>query len=266
MWISTSILSKNLSISLTTDRELRLSHSAKPLMTCSESGTGVSAVNARAEITEFIDGAKRDLGAVAECSGRVLYSSVDTLCPGRIYTLGINPGLDPYGLDYRTIRASLDDLPNYRKSAYRDESWDLGVPAGSDPLQQNWCWLMTQLGFNLDTVCASNIVFARTRGGIEARRYVAACWPVHERILRVVQPRYILAFGKLPLETITPRLRNLGLVDTFPARHQNWTCAVFSGEYDGRSVKVLGVPHLGRRYAYCPPLPMDVKRLARLID
>jgi hypothetical protein len=221
-------------------------------------------VNSGAEILKFVAAAKTDLGRLTDCSGRVMYSSVETLRPGPLYTLGINPGLDPSGLDCASVGASLDELPTSHKNSYR-ECWDRGALAGSDPLQRNFRWLVEQLGFDLDAVCSSNIVFPRSRTASEAKKFVGACWPVHERILSIVQPKYILAFGKLPIRTLQKRFQNVQLLDSFPANHQRWTCQVFRGVFLGRGITVLGVPHLGRRYSYGPPLPMDVQRLARFI-
>jgi hypothetical protein len=218
----------------------------------------------RAEVLRFIEGAKQDLGSLADRSGRVMYSSVETLRPGRLYTLGINPGADDDHLDCDSIRQSLDDLPNSYKSSYR-MSWDRNRPEGSDPLQVNWIWLIEKLGFHANSVCASNIIFPRSRNapkGREAEMLANGCWPVHERILRIVQPRFILAFGETPRNVLRNRLRLVEqLAEPFSANRLKFTCEVFRGEFDTHGITVIGVPHLGRRYCSTPPLPLDVQRL-----
>jgi hypothetical protein len=200
------------------------------------------------ELDQFICQAKDDLDEILGLGGRILYSSVETLQPGDLYLIGLNPGADPDGLDFRNIEESLDQLPNQQKNTYLDDAWDSGSLPGSDKLQRRVAWLLEALGFEPRRVCASNLIFARSRDERSARypEYADVCWPVHERILKIVQPRAILCFGKpfdylVRIARVEPRT-----IATFRSGHGNWQCKAARAMVAQRWLNVIGVPHLSR--------------------
>ena len=114
------------------------------------------------DISKFVATARRQLAPILDRSGNILYSSVETLRPGAIYLLGLNPGGDPRRLSWQTVRKTLDALPKQVKNEYLDVSWE-GRPPGASKLQRRVRRLAEMLGLDLRAVCAANLIFVRSR-------------------------------------------------------------------------------------------------------
>ena len=87
-----------------------------------------------------------------------IYSSHNTLSPGDIYLLGLNPG----GKGYISIDKHLNDLLTKGTNSYLDEEWENGISKwskGDAPLQKRVIYLIESLGYNVRDVCASNLIF-----------------------------------------------------------------------------------------------------------
>jgi hypothetical protein len=195
------------------------------------------------ELADFISDAKRSLSQVLHRLGGVLYSAADTLSQGDIYVLGLNPGGD----DGPTIAQDLDALTTKKDNCYLDESWgtkNRRYPAGQHPLQQRLKWLIDALGYDLRRVCASNLIFIKSRdaGGVHYPGDADLCWPVHERILRVVRPKVILTFGKSPYAYLLQRLAASD--HAMSSGHGSWKCRGFETKMTNRRLFVAGIPHL----------------------
>ena len=177
-------------------------------------------------------------------SGRVLYSAVDTLRPGPLYVLGLNPGGRPLG-HAGLLGDDIAKFPSKQDNAYLDESWR-SFSTGQAPLQKRLKWLVEQLGYNLRNACASNLIFLRSTdaSGCQYSRSAPACWPIHELILERVQPKLILVFGNSgvsPFQFLRERYRPTS-IESFESGHGSWRCLGFRAE--GRAV--IGLPHLSR--------------------
>jgi hypothetical protein len=207
-------------------------------------------------VTDFVREAEVQLSSLLSESGKVLYSAASTLKQGDIYVLGFNPGGDPAHSDSRSIGESLYGLPSKMSNDYFDESWarPTGKPfrPGSHPLQRNLRVLFDSLGRNLQSVCASNLIFVRSKKAAEVQylEYAGRCWSVHELILDIVKPRTILAFGNSTWSTFSYLYEKLGQgvtqAEPFPSGHGNWVLKAFQGRYKGAPVSVIGLPHLSR--------------------
>jgi hypothetical protein len=199
------------------------------------------------ELDDFIRAVKGDLAQVLDRSGRVLYSSVDTLKPGDLYLLGLNPGPDRDGIDGRDIAENLERLPRESTNCYLDGCWDPGRP-GQDKLQRRVVWLLDSLGYDPRGICASNLIFMRSAGEHDCGYPQSAdiCWPVHRRILSIVKPKMILCFGGLPFEYLLHLPGGVAAVETFPSGHFTWQCRAALKQVAGRWVAIVSVPHLSR--------------------
>lgn len=204
------------------------------------------------------------LAPIADRSGRVLYSAAATLQPAPLYLLGLNPGGDP-ARQTETVGDALRALPDRTANAYLDESWK-GCEPGQAPIQRRVHWLLHELGCETQQVCASNLIFVRSRSASGCGYPVTAdlCWPVHEAILRIVQPRLILAFGNSgvsPFGYLHSRFRP-ERVEAVAAGHGNWRCLGFTLPNETR---VVGVPHLSRyaidRYPHAAAWIRDYTRI-----
>jgi hypothetical protein len=190
--------------------------------------------------------ARVQLEPILDLSGKILYSSVDTLKPGRVYLLGHNPGGSPLTKASQTIRLCLDALPQKVTNDYFDESWK-NRPVGTSFLQLRVKWLLQQLGLNPREVAASNLIFPRSVAVAESQfaKLSEICWPVHERILDIVTPALVIVFGnsgQSPYAFMRRRF-NPSSETAVPSGHGTWTCRTF--RVTGR-FRVVGLPHLSR--------------------
>jgi hypothetical protein len=197
-------------------------------------------------VVAVVQTAEEKLGRLLEESGTILYSSSATLTRGKYYFLGINPGGPAEGTS--TIQNSLDNLKTQTENAYVHESWcrhgECKQCVGRHPLQQNYRALFDGVGEDLESVCASNLIFKRSKGEKDAGGWKTAqdCWPVHMQIIEIVQPRAIITFGKLPFDFIHQELEGAAL-ELEQAGHGSWTWRRSTLQ---QGQKLIGLPHLSR--------------------
>jgi hypothetical protein len=177
-------------------------------------------------VAAVVQKAELYLRQILDQSGTILYSSCATLKPGKYYFLGLNPGGGDAGT--KTIERALGNLGALTENAYLDEDWGSGARrygVGGHPLQQNYQYLFSMLGEELDSVCASNLIFRRSisEKGARYAELVDRCWQVHEAILKIVRPSAIITFGRQPFDFIKTKRHG----DDRPAQnsgHGKWTC------------------------------------------
>ncbi len=201
-------------------------------------------------IDNFVAAAEAQLEPLLDLSGEVLFSAAHTLREGDIYICGLNPGGDD-APHHHTIREDLERLPHKSSNNYLDESWrqrGRRYSQGAAPLQCRLRWLIEALGYDLREVCASNLIFARSRGeaGSGYPEYAQICWPVHERILRIVRPKMIMVYGKPPFEFLCQRSMRLSPIDSIWSGRDTWKCRAFRAKVAAQEVIVIGLPHLSR--------------------
>lgn len=189
--------------------------------------------------------ARGQLASIAHRSGRVLYSATDTLRPGAIYVLGLNPGGRP-DRPLGTVGEAIESLTTQSGNAYLDESWK-GCAPGAAPIQRRVRWLLEALGQNPRAVCASNLIFLRSRdaSGCEYPQAADLCRPVHAAILSIVQPRLILAFGHSRISPFAylKHICQPPSIESVAAGHGTWQCLGFTAR---EGIRVVGLPHLSR--------------------
>ncbi|MCU1309763.1 MAG: hypothetical protein JWO20_888 [Candidatus Angelobacter sp.] len=143
---------------------------------------------------------QNQLGTKISMSGRILLSPLSSLREGPLYLVGLNPGRKANNpkSEEATIDQSLTHLRGMKCHPYLCESWNAGQLPGSDALQLRARWFCSQLGLDIETVCASNLVFMRSdgEGSSKWRDYAERCWGVHLHILQRVQPTAIILFQR----------------------------------------------------------------------
>jgi hypothetical protein len=213
----------------------------------------------------FLKQTRLILKPILDHSGAVLYSSFQTLRPGRIYILGLNPGGD----NGHSIRKCLDSLPYYDENSYMDEDWSTEkrhYDVGGHPLQQHLKWLIENLGYDLKNVCASNLIFTRSSGqwGADYPIHADLCWKVHELIIELVKPDVLIVFGNGSISPYDYLLRkhyghtgSWPRIQTIESGHSNWKCKSFSMRLDDNRFTVVGLPHLSRYSVENKPWVLD---------
>lgn len=184
-------------------------------------------------------------------SGKILYSSVETLKKGDIYFLGYNPGGE---IDY-PVKRDLQELPHRVINAYLDEEWVNRIkkyPNGEHPLQINCSYLIRALGYEPREVFCTNLIFVRSRSQ-ELNNYNLwsdICWDVHREFIKIVDPKYFIVFGNSnisPFRYIKEKY-SLSISDSIFSGHGNWYCYSCFGSIEGKERLLIGLPHLSRYY------------------
>ncbi len=124
----------------------------------------------------------------------------------------------------------------------------LGV-RGEAPLQKRICWLLESLKLHPRKVCASNLIFFQSRRVKDISYYDLAerCWPIHEAIIEIVQPKLIIAFGNSVLSPYGYLHTMLGGKEEYVSSgHGKWNVKGFQSNINGKLVYVAGLPHLSR--------------------
>lgn len=176
-------------------------------------------------------------------AGTILYSSHETIRPGNIYLIGLNPG----GRESdKSLRGNIGHMLCETENAYLDQAWG-GAAKGKAPLQRRVQWVLEKLDTNPRDVLATNLIFQQTsnRTGITPDM-ARQCWPIHEALLKIVQPSLIVAFGNSGLSPYNHIYSLYG--DTQQeyqlAGHGDWNLKRFQTSIDGRPTTVIGLPHL----------------------
>ena len=192
--------------------------------------------------------ARKNLAEFLDRPGSILYSGHETLKSGDVYLLGFNPG----GAGGKSLKASIDSMLSNESNAYLDESWENLSGSwgnGEAPLQKRICWVLASLELNPREVCASNLIFIQSRRASDISYSLLAelCWPIHEAIISVVQPKLIIAFGNSNVSAYGYLHAMLGGIEEYiPSGHGNWNAKGFQSHMNGKAVYVAGLPHLSR--------------------
>ena len=203
------------------------------------------------EITTLTGKIKTHLEPILNESGSIIFSSVETIAKGDIYTLGLNPG----GGAFIPIRNIISQLPLKIWNAYIDESWENNkktYKVGQHPLQINFVGLVKAIGYDPATVFSTNLIFSRSRdqNGAKYPSNANICWPVHREFIKIVDPKYIIAFGNSrvsPFQFIKDKYP-LDKKGSIHSGHGQWKCYWYTGEIEGKERHLIGLPHLSRYY------------------
>lgn len=174
--------------------------------------------------------------------GAILYSSYETLKPGPVYLLGLNPG----GFGGATLRKSIEASRN-GNNAYLDERWAPGgrvQPKGQSTLQRRIQGLCQAMGLETRHTPASNLAFTRSTGLATHPGFVGAvelCAPIHRLFMDAVRPRFVMTFGSLyhfgsGVKVLSSESRD--------ARHGTWKAHRGRAVAFGHEVAFGNVPHM----------------------
>jgi hypothetical protein len=187
---------------------------------------------------------------LADQPGKLLYSGVSTLRAGDLYLLGYNPGGDPQS-ETDSILSHLC-RSNSEQNEYLDARWRPGgrlYPPGAAPMQKRVAYTLHQLRFDVQSVCASNLIFVRSTG-IEnltsANDLANACWQLHRLILDIVQPKHIVVLGEDTFNYVRSRGRARSAIEQYPSGHGSWNCKYVQLTLQQRECDMISVPHLSR--------------------
>jgi len=190
------------------------------------------------------------LNPILDLQGGILYSSYDTLSKGDFYLLGVNPG----GSGGITIREDISKLPMKQKNDYLDDYWENKAARygkGKAPLQRRIRWLFEQLGYDVRKICASNLIFVESVKVSDIPFFVLAdtCWPIHQQIIEIVEPKIIITFGNSgtsPYAYLKRKMVNVKENKPIKSGHGNWMCKSFIADFNYRQICVAGLPHMSR--------------------
>lgn len=174
--------------------------------------------------------------------GAVLYSSVETLKPGPVYLLGLNPG----GSEGATLQDSIDGCRR-GNNAYLDEEWAPGghvQPRGQSTLQRRVQALCRSMGVETRDTPASNLAFTRSTGLATHPGYAGAvelCAPVHSLFMDAIRPRFVMTFGSIDHFAVGVKVLS---VESRDAQHGSWKAHRGKAVAFGHEVSFGNVPHM----------------------
>lgn len=195
-------------------------------------------------MTEALTQAEQYLDGVGliDRPGAVLYSSQETLKPGPVYLLGLNPG----GSEGATLRDSIE-ASRRGNNAYLDEEWAPGghvQPRGQSTLQRRVQALCRAMGVDTRETPASNLAFTRSTGLAAHPSYAGAvelCAPVHRLFMNAIHPRFVVTFGSLDHFATGVKIVSL---ESRVARHGTWKAHRGRAIAFGHEVAFGNVPHM----------------------
>ena len=201
---------------------------------------------------EFLNFIANKLDDLKDVPGETLYSSLSTLKKGDIYLMGTNPG----GSDNYLLSEDLEKLKTKTTNGYLDEVWktDKGTPAkGQAILQIRVQTLISELGYDLREVCASNLIFTKSKNieslGYKFKDIAEKCWNIHDKILNIVQPKMIIVFGNGESNSPYSYLKKKFKSQNYNSQTTGWgkyKAKSFECEINGCKTSVIGLPHLSR--------------------
>lgn len=187
------------------------------------------------------------LGESVNRPGGFIYSSHETICPGQVYLMGLNPG----GAGGEKLADAAVQFVTRTKNAYLDEKWEnrtAGYGKGEAPLQRRVDGLLNALGYKTVDTFATNLIFMQSRDETGVTWHDAdLCWKVHEVLLGMVRPRLIVVFGNSdfsPYSYLRSKFEGDSL--TCPSGHGDWMIKGFHTMINRRNVFIVGLPHLSR--------------------
>lgn len=182
------------------------------------------------------------LDGLLDKTGTILYSSHETLQPGDIYLIGLNPG----GNGGPSLGENITKMLTRTENAYLDEAWGEYDKMGEAPLQKRIQWVLQVLEADLREVLATNLIFAQSRNdkGVTPSQ-AQQCWPVHEAMLEIVRPSLIVAFGNSAWSPYGFIHALFGGEQEYQrAEHGDWNLKRFQTTIGGRETTVIGLPHM----------------------
>ncbi|MGA1798685.1 hypothetical protein VH567_07880 [Sphingomonas sp. 4RDLI-65] len=195
-------------------------------------------------MTDSIDRIEQYLcnAGIIDAPGAVLYSSGETVKPGPVYLMGLNPG----GESESSLR---DNLVSARqgKNAFLDEAWEnrrKAYECGMAPLQLRVAAVCERLGIPVRDVPASNLVFTRSRdvnAHKDFKTAISLCAPVHTMLLQTIQPKLLLTFGSINwIKKVADTLD----YKSEKARYGSWKAHRGRIKIFGQEMQFANVPHM----------------------
>lgn len=206
--------------------------------------------------TQLLHKLEENLGTDIYESGSVLYSSPETLKPGRFYFMAFNPGGEPTDNPKETIRAHTEILKEGH-NAFLNENWSSDkrkYACGQAPHQKNVQALARLLGVQTEDLFATELIFLRSRraDGVNYSELTKKCWPVHQWMMEIVRPSVIVsngnADGKSAYTYVLNTFRDEGLfvneLKPAPSGHGRFRLKAARVQGQQTVKTVLGIPHL----------------------
>ncbi|HWZ35733.1 MAG TPA: hypothetical protein VNW51_06205 [Mucilaginibacter sp.] len=184
---------------------------------------------------------------ILEEKGSIVYSSVNSICKGNLYIMGLNPG----GKDGKTIKQTLDELPNKSNNSYEDDDkWGniKQFEPGQHPLQKNYKCLKKSLNADKE-IFSTNLIFTQStdQGGANYPTNAEYCWNVHKKFINIIDPKCLIVFGIGSVSPYNFIKHNYTLeVDPNPQKsgHGNWPIYCAETAIENKKRLIIGVPHL----------------------
>jgi len=198
-------------------------------------------------LQKLIQEIKETIPDILDQPGSIVYSSVNSICKGDLYIMGLNPG----GQDGKTIRETLYDLPSKQNNSYEDdEPWGnvKRYEPGQHPLQKNYKCLKRFLNAD-EEIFSTNLIFTQSlnQHGVNYNKRAKDCWKVHEKFIDIIDPKCFIVFGIGAISPYNFIKNNYALKpDPNPPKseHGNWPIYCAEAVIENKNRLIIGLPHL----------------------
>jgi hypothetical protein len=200
----------------------------------------------REAVIRFI---RKKLGKTVGRSGKVFYSSPQSLFASRYILMGYNPGGDPESVDECRIRDNLKNWRTTRENHYWQEKWNVRHK-DFNTLQKRIQCLFQGLDISSATLFTSNLWFLRSRDAATIRHdpnVKKATMEIWKKFLACSPARRIIVIG---VGTAREFLAELGAEQvsekSFQTCHPRAAAVLISARMQKREYKIAAIPHLSR--------------------
>lgn len=207
--------------------------------------------------------------AILDRSGSVFYSGrAAFMRPSPLYIVGMNPGGDAELQRDNTIARHLSDALGRQTdqwSEYADGLWR-GAKPGKWGMQPRILHLCRQLGLDVHSVPASNLVFVRSNReatlGLNKGSLIDLCWPFHAAVLQRLRPKLVACLGQTAGRAFRIRTGANELLETFVEQNdRKWSSTIHRAP-DGLLIATLTHPGVAAwTAAATDPTPMVARYL-----
>jgi hypothetical protein len=218
---------------------------------------------------------------LSDRSGSILYSGNETIIKGDYYFLGTNPGSHKDELEEKfgttdTVKTQLNKT-NTTFNEYFEGEWINKFtknpdPPGQNEHQKNIQNFFGDLNLDLRKILSTNLCFVRSRmehlyeGSLteDSKR----CWSIHEYLLSIVKPKFIICNGSKSREFIRRKME-VNHVEEPKPHGQNISSTFHRGSLYLRDynlnlddIGLFSIPHLSY-YTYYPESTVWFKEILK---
>lgn len=193
---------------------------------------------------QFCDVVQAAVPHLLDQKASALHGAAINLTQNGLMVMGTNPGSGPNPW-METLAESLD----FRRRNPQQHAYVNPISGVVTSLHKRLIWAVQQLGHDVSQVQFTNLVFRATADASDLDYPMEAhqCWPVHEWLIRTIQPKLLIVFGTSRVSPFNFLRKHLGwrrhAKRTYPSGHGQTKLYGVTGTVASHELTVVGLPH-----------------------